>query len=302
MTLGLAMPTHPRALILGTIVLLCLLWGSTWWAIRICLEYQPPLSAAALRFVLAGAAMALVAPRLRRHETGSAPPPWLWLCTGLCNFAGSYGILYVAEQHVPSGIAAVLWAVFPLLMALSGVLVLGETIRPRQWLGFLLAFSGIVAVFAGDLGGQGEVPLGHALLLLGSPVVSAIGTTLVKRHGAGCSSVLLNRNGMLAGAGLLVLAALVAESPTQLQYSTSWLLATLYLAVFGTAVTFGAYFWLLRTAPASQLALISYATPVLAMLLAAAVGDGKPDALAWFGTALVVAGIAVVVHRGRRRS
>jgi len=76
--------------------------------------------------------------------------------------------------------------------------------------------------------------------------------------------------------------------------------ATLYLAVFGTSMTFGIYFWLLRTAPASRLALISYVTPILAMLIGALVGDGTLDALAWLGTALVVTGVALVVKKATR--
>ena len=74
-------------------------------------------------------------------------------------------------------------------------------------------------------------------------------------------------------------------------------MATAYLAILGTTMTFGIYFWLLRTAPASLLALINYAIPVLAMLFAALVGDGQHGPLAWSGAGLVVLGIALVVRR-----
>lgn len=282
------------------IALLCLIWGSTWFGIRICLHDQPPLTSAALRFLLAGLAMTALAPRLRRFETAPPPPRWLWLTAGATSFAGSYGILYAAETVVPSGIAAVLWAIFPLLMAGSGVLVLGERIAPRQWLGFVVAFSGIVAVCGGNLGSTSATSLPWALLILLSPIVSALGTTLIKKFGSGTSSVLLNRNGMLFGAALLSVAALLAEDPRTIVWTWPAVLATLYLALFGTALSFGVYFWLLRTAPASQLALISYVTPVLAMLLGAAVGDGEPDTMAWTGTALVVTGVALVVRKPKR--
>lgn len=290
--------TPPRPLVLSLVALLCAIWGSTWFAIRICLHDQPPLCSAALRFVVAGLVMAALAPRLRKLENAPPPPRWLWLVTGATNFAGSYGILYAAEASVPSGIAAVLWAIFPLLMAGSGVLWLGERIAPRQWLGFVVAFAGIATVFGGDRGG-GDARVGPALLLLLSPIVSAVGTTLVKRCGGGTSSVLLNRNGMLFGAVLLVAAAAALEDPAAMGWTPPAVLATLYLAVFGTATSFGVYFWLLRKAPASQLSLISYVTPVLAMGLGAAVGDGAMDAAAWVGTALVTGGVALVVRRAR---
>lgn len=282
------------------IALLCLVWGSTWWAIRICLLDQPPLSSAALRFCIAGAAMAALAPALHRRERAPAPPVWLWVTAGGLNFASSYGVLYTVEQFVPSGIAAVLWAVFPLLMAISGQCVLGERLAARQLLGFVVSFGGIVCVFGSGLGGLGEAHLGYALLLFVSPVVSAIGTTLVKRYGSGTSSVLLNRNGMLLGAAILAIAAFASEQPLAMAWTTRGVLATLYLALLGTAMTFGVYFWLLRTAPASLLSLITYVSPVLAMLLGAVVGDGDPSAGAWLGTLLVAVGIALVVVRRRR--
>ncbi|MBL8755318.1 MAG: EamA family transporter [Planctomycetes bacterium] len=289
----------PRFLVPTLIAVLCLIWGSTWWAIRICLEGQPPLWSAALRFALAGGVMALGTPLLRRIDTKPPPPPWLWLTTGFGSFAGSYGILYVAEQHVPSGIAAVLWAIFPLLMAASGVFVLGEKLAARQVAGFVVSFLGIVAMFAGDLGG-GAGLLGPALLLLCSPVVSAVSTTLVKKHGGTTSSVLMNRNGMLFGALLLAAAAWLREDPAAIRWSWSGSAALVYLAVVGTACSFGTYFWLLQRVPASRLALVSYVTPVLAMLLAEFVGDGRADVFAWCGTGAVVAGIALVVTRRKQ--
>ena len=281
------------------VVLLCLVWGSTWWAIRICLQDQPPLSSAALRFCAAGLVMAALAPRLARLEAAPPPPRWLWITSGLTNFAGSYGILYAAETVVPSGIAAVLWSIFPLLMAGSAVLFLGERLRARQLAGFVVSFLGILTVFSGALESIGQQSLGWLLLVLASPVVSATGTTLVKKYGSGTSSVLLNRNGMVFGAVLLGAVAFLRENPLAMAWTWQTTLATLYLALFGTALTFGIYFWLLRRAAASMLSLISYVTPVLAMLLAAAVGDGETNAGLWLGTGLVVTGVALVVARAK---
>jgi drug/metabolite transporter (DMT)-like permease len=291
-------PALDRRLLVGLLALLCAIWGSTWWAIRLCLADQPPLTSAGLRFLLASAAMALVVRGLRRLDQAPPPPTWLWLVAGGTNFAGSYGILYVAEQTVPSGLAAVLWSVFPLLMALAGTLWLGERLRPRQQLGFVVSFAGIVTVFAGDLDAGGST--GAALLLLGSPLVSAAGTVLIKRYGAGTSSLQLNRNGMAFGAVLLTLAALLREDPLAMPWSWQGTLALGYLALFGTALTFGVYFWLLQRVPASQLSLVSYVTPVLAVLLAALVGDGSTGPLLWLGTTLVVLGVALVVQKGMR--
>lgn len=287
----------PRLAASLAIALLCVVWGSTWYGIRVCLEDQPPLTSAAARFLIAACAMAVLAPLLRRREGAPPPKTWLWCTSGLTNFAGCYGILYVAELVVPSGPAAVLWGVFPLLMAASGALFLGERLGARQIAGTLVSFAGIVTVFGGGLGDIDSGNLGHSLLLMLSPLVACVGTTLVKKHGSKTSSVLLNRNGMFLGAGALGLAAALLEDPASATWSTRGVLALLYLALFGTTMTFGIYFWLLRTTPASRLALITYVTPVVAMLIGAIAGDGTMDANAWVGTALVVLGIVLVVTR-----
>lgn len=282
---------------IALVTILCLVWSSTWWGIRICLEEQPPLSSAAVRFLIAGIAMAAVAPRLQKREQAPPPPTWLWVVCGLTNFGAGYGILYWAETVVPSGIAAVLWSIFPLLMAGCAVMFLGERLSVRQWLGFTVSFAGVVVVFSGDLGGIDPSQVGYAWLLLLSPVLAAIGTTLVKKYGSKTSSVVLNRNGMLLGAAMLLACAFIWEEPLNMRWSLRVTMATLGLALLGTTMTFGVYFWLLRTAPASMLALINYVIPVLAMGLAAIVGDGDHGFLAILGAGFVVLGIAMVVRK-----
>jgi len=276
---------------------LCVVWSSTWWAIRVCLEHQPPISSCAVRFAIAGLAMAAITPWMSARERAPAPKKWLWITCGLTNFGAGYGVLYIAETVVPSGIAAVLWAIFPLLMAASATCFLGERLRRQQWLGFAVSFAGIVVVFSGDLGGIEGQNVGYAWLLLLSPLLAALGTTLVKKYGSDDSSVLLNRNGMLIGAALLAAWAFATEDPLSMAWPLEAIIATTYLALMGTTMTFGIYFWLLRTAPASMLALINYVIPVLAMLFAALVGDGEHGALAWAGASLVVCGVAMVVRR-----
>lgn len=283
------------------VAVLCVVWSSTWWAIRQGLEELPPLRSAAARFLIAGAVMSIAFARLAHREGGTPPPRWLWATMGVCNFALSYGILYWTETRVPSGIAAVLWAVFPILMATSGRLWLGERIRGRQACGFVLGAIGTAVMFAGDLGGDRAAVLPFALLLLLSPVVSAVGTTLVKRHGGGHSSLLLNRNAMLLGGVLLALAAAVFERDEPMHLGPRGIVATLYLALVGTCVTFGIYFWLLRSAQASRLSLISYVTPCLALAFAWLVGDGELDGRTLLGCACVALGIGLVVAPPRRR-
>jgi drug/metabolite transporter (DMT)-like permease len=282
------------------IALLCLLWGSTWVVIRGGLDDLPPFTSAALRFAVAGAVMALVTPLLRAREGGTRPPPWLWLFLGAGNFALSYGIVYVTELHLPSGLVSVLWGVFPMLMAILGHFWLpGERLRAIQCWGFLLGFAGLIVLLALDVPSFGPRAVVAALVLLISPLVSAVGTALVKRHGAGTSSVLLNRNAMLLGALLLGVSALTMERDAPRNWTPQALFSVVYLAVPGTVLTFGLYFWLLRTTDANRMSLIAYVTPVIAVLLGSLVRGESVTATMLAGATLVLLGVVIVV-RGKR--
>lgn len=294
------LPRPSRAVGMGLIALLCLLWGSTWVVIKEGLDDLPPFSSAGARFLLAGLAMAALTPLLRRREGGDAPPVWLWLFLGTGNFALSYSLVYLTEERLPSGLVSVLWGVFPMMMAAVGHVYLpGERLRPVQWLGFVLGFAGLVVLYAKDVPGFGEGALPAALLLLLSPLVSAIGTALVKRHGARTSSTLLNRNAMLTGAALLVAAALLFERDEPARWSPAAIGSVVYLALCGTVLTFGLYFWLLRTVDANTMSLIAYVTPAVALLFGWLVrGETlRPTTVA--GAGLILFGVVLVVRRRR---
>jgi drug/metabolite transporter (DMT)-like permease len=277
--------------------LLCLLWGSTWVVIKQGLDDLPPLTSAAARFVVAAIAMAAAVPFLRAREGGTAPPIWLTLVLGVLNFAVSYAVVYRTEQVLPSGLTSVLWAVYPLLMAAAGHWFLGERLRRLQALGFGVGFLGVALLFRTDLLRLGPGAAPGAALLFVSPLVSAIGTTVLKRFGSECSSMLLNRNAMALGAALLVLAAWLFESGAHADWTAAAIGSVAWLAVMGTCLTFGLWFWLLRWAPASQLSLIAFVTPCIALWLGWFVRDEPVGASTLLGTGLIFAGIALARRR-----
>jgi drug/metabolite transporter (DMT)-like permease len=287
-----------RAVMLSCAVLLCLFWGSTWFVIQDGLRDLPPLFSAAVRFSVAAALMFPLAPWIRRFEGGEPPPASIWILVGLTNFALSYGIVYVVETTLPSGLVCVLWSVFPMLMAIGGHwTVSGERLRGHQWLGFLGGFAGIVLLFRHDLHdlGPGAAPM--AALLLLSPAVAAYGTLAMKKRAAHCSSALINRNGMTLGAALLWLASAVLEPGAEVDFGARAVFGVAYLAVFGTVVSFGLYHWMLRHAAAFRLSLISYVTPAIALLLGWAAGDEPVRGSTLAGTGMILVGVAAVLRR-----
>jgi drug/metabolite transporter (DMT)-like permease len=284
------------------VLVMCLVWGSTWLVIQQGLRDLPPLTSAGVRFALAGAIMLLVAPALARREGGARPPRLLVLQQGTLNMALPYSLVYWAETRLHSSLVAILWAVFPLMMAVCAHAWLpGERMRARQWVGMLAGFGGVYLLFQNDLRDAGPQAQGAAALLLLSPLVSALGTTLVKRKGGSVSSALLNRDGMLLGGALLCAAAFVFERGQPVEWSTRAVLSVVYLSAVGTVLAFGLYFWVMRYAPTYQLSLIAYVTPVIAMLLGALLNDEPVGLSTIGGLALILGGVASALL-GRRRA
>ena len=289
-----------RALDRALIALLCLVWGSTWIVIKVGLEDLPPFRSGAARFLLAAIAFTAFARAYGRRESGARPPFWLSATVGVLNFGLSYAIVYWSETRLPSGITSVLWAVFPMTMAASAHFFLpGERLRPVQLAGFVIGFAGVVVLFVTDVEDLGRVASSAALVLLGSPLAATIGTTVLKRHGARTSSILVNRDALWVGAAMLAAAAWAFERGEPATWSPSAIASVAYVALFGTALTFGLYFWLLRRTAAHALSLISYATPAIALVLGALVGGEPIGAGTAAGSVLILAGVATVL-RGRR--
>jgi len=291
--------TRPSpALLVGAFAVLCLIWGSTWAAIRIGLAGIPPFTGVSLRFAIASALL-FVLGLLRGVPLGrSALERRLWVVNGLLSFAVSYGVVYWAEQWVPSGLTAVLFATYPLFVAIVAHFLLPEeALNLREALGIAAGFLGVGVIFSEDLsslGGAG-VALGAAVLLI-SPFVSAVSSVAIKRWGGGMHPFSLTTVPMAIGAAATGLVALGAERGKPLVWSGTSVAALLYLAIAGSAVTFTLYYWLLSHMPAKRLALITYIIPVEAVLLGTALGE-RLTARVVAGSALVVLGVALAVHR-----
>lgn len=291
-------PTRLVAYVL--IGLVCLVWGSTWVVIKLGLADLPPLTAAGIRIVLAGAFMAALAPWLARREGGGRAPWLVVVVQGLSQFAFNYGIVYYAEQSLPSGLVSVLWSAYPLMIALAGPWFAGsERLSRTQWLGGVVALLGVVLLFITDIAGVGSDAVGVAALLLLAPASVAVATLLIKQRAQGASSVLLNRDSMLLGGAVLLAGALLLERDASLRWSWAAMGSVAYLTLFGTVFTFGVYIWLLRHLPAYLLSLTSYVVPVLALAFGALLGGEALTLTTLAGTALVLGGVALTLRHRR---
>lgn len=285
----------PRpALLAGAFALMTLIWGSTWFVIKEGAADLPPFTGAAARFVLAWVLMALVARPLARREGGARPTLDLVLVTGGLQFGASYAIVYWSEMTLSSGVTAVLWAAYPLLLAAVSVVMLpGERLVARQWCGLLLGFVGIGVLMWTDLRSAGPAHVTAGAVLLLSPLVVAIANAYVRGRATRVSAVLLTRDGLLVGAVILVAVALLTERDAAPRWSGPAVLSVAYLAAMGTCLAFTLYFWSMRHMRASTLALMTYLTPVVALTLGALLGGERYSAFTALGTAVVLGGVAL---------
>jgi len=288
------------ALALGAIYVI---WGSTYLAIRFAIETIPPFLMAATRYLTAGALLYGWA-RLR-----GAPRPSLlhWRSATILGafllLAGNGGVVW-AEQHVGSGLAALLISTEPLWIVLLVWLRTGRK-RPdwRVMTGLALGFAGLVLLVRPS--GSGSVSLiGVAALVLAS-LCWAWGSLYGQRAPLPSSPLATTGMQMLAGGAWLLLASTLAGEParfTVAAVSAKSLLSLGYLTVFGAIVAFTAYVWLMRVAPPVLVSTYAYVNPVVAVLLGWLFA-GEPLTGKTLGAAAVIlTGVALITSAQGRRA
>jgi drug/metabolite transporter (DMT)-like permease len=264
-------PTPSRWKTLLAFGIIYFVWGSTFLAIRISVHEIPPLLCAALRFFIAG--VILFAWMLFRREPSPTRRQWLSASAiALLIFVGDYGLLFWAEQRVPSGIAAVMLATIPAFMALSEIIFLRtQRLTLRLALALLIGLAGVAILVSHSLNlGSAPIDTTGAIALIFCAIFWSIGSILTRKLPLPSSKVMSSGAQMLAGGILLTLAAAAfgefhrfhprAVSPA------AWL-ALAYLIIFGSIIGFTAYLWLLHHESPTRVGTYAYVNPVVAVLI-----------------------------------
>ena len=272
------------------------LWGSTFFAIRVAVETVPPLLAAGIRFTFAGLVLyGWSGARRAPHPTSRE---WRNLAVlGVLLFLIPYSGLFWAEKAVPSGIASLLVATIPISTALLQIFVFRkERFRWSLLLSLCLGFAG-VAVLALDSQAHGANLVACVVLLLCS-TSWALGTVIAKQAALPPSKVTSAGVQMLLGGVLLLLFSLPAgEWHSAPHIPPRAAVAIAYLAVAGSIVAFTAYLWLLGRMPATTVTSYAYVNPVVALLLGHFIGNEDLSLRTLTGAALVLAGVVVIVKQ-----
>ena len=272
-----------------------LLWGATYLAVAVAIRSIPPLMLMATRSIVGGLIL-LACVKLAGRPTGS-PRTWAFAAAcGVLFFVGCHGVLAHAQQHVPSGRAAVLLATIPFWIVIAKTLLTGSKPTLKN-LGVLTpGIVGVGLIAWQQTGPNSSGPNGaDIVLLLGASASWAIGTILSEAY-AGSSSPIALSGAQLVTGGLVLLALSIAfgelrsfdVSGISLASFGAWL----YLVIAGTVLGFAAYIWLLKHISPTLVSTYTFVNPVVALLLGWFVLGEHPTALMLAGTALVVTSVA----------
>lgn len=285
-----------------------LVWGSTYWAIKLALESFPPFMLGAVRYLIAGGLMLLVA-----RLTGAGRPTrdhWrAALITGTLLLVMGNGAVIFAEQRAPTGLVALIVASAPLWIVLLDWLRPGG-VRPTG-----MVFAGLVAGTAGvallvdPTGGAGSgVPLRETIMLVIGAMAWSAGSLWSKHARIPGSAILLVALQMVVGGVLFSLASLLAGEPGSVRpgnLSGNSLLGIGYLILFGSIVAFTAYVWLVRTVSPAAVSTYAYVNPVVAVAIGTFIGGEQLTPRTMLAAAVLLGAVVLitagpVLRRARR--
>ncbi|MGO8734450.1 MAG: EamA family transporter [Terriglobia bacterium] len=273
-------------------------WGSTYLAIRVGVREVPPFLLAAMRFLVAG--FVLYGWMIARGERSPSGRQWMSVSLlAVLIFVLDYGLLFWAEQRVPSGIAAVMMATIPAFMALSEIIFLRtQRLTVRLGAALLIGIAGVAVLMSPwlSLSGAPIDPVGAGALIVASMSWS-VSSALTRKLPLPPSKVMSSGAQMLAGGVFLALTAASLGEFRNFHPSTvsrgAWL-SLLYLIVAGSIIGFTAYVWLIHHESPTKVGTYAYVNPVVAVLLGYLLGGEALALRTILGTAFVLISVLTI--------
>ena len=272
-----------------------LIWGTTWYGIRVCLEGYPTFTALALRFLIATCVLVPLALRVGPWPRGKA---WLYLVIAGVLDAGAYLLVYIGEERVPGGVAAVLYGTQPLILAVLLAATRMEPITKRHIVGAIVSLAGVVILAWDRFTVSPQQALG-VVLVLGSVLVSTIYSMVMKKESSGVHGLVSTTVFLGVTAGVLGVVALAVGAGMPWPLPVVPTLALFYLAIVGSVIAFLVYFWLLRATTLLLTSTLVFVYPLVALAIDAAFERAITlGPRAYIGAAITLAGLAVSLRRG----
>ena len=270
------------------IVVLILAWGSTFAAVKVGLEHAPPVLFGGIRSVVGGLAVMVIALRLGRGAHVRENVRWYVLLT-LLNVIGMFGLQVLAIQDLPSGLAAVLIYLQPVLTGVLAGPLLGEHVGRTAYVGLVLGFAGIAAVGIGAI--DGHVSVLGVCYALGTALAWSLGTIVVKRSPVDLWWAVA----LPFTVGGVVLCALgAAFEGTSITWTSSFVVALAYSTFIGTSLSWALWFALIGAGEATRAAAMIFFVPLVSLVIGTLYLHEDLHASVVAGAGLVVLGVWLV--------
>src|ERR1700736_4746209 len=278
---------------------LCLVWSSTWLAIKVGLRDLPPVSFVAIRFVIALAVLVLVSAGRVSLLPKRASDYILLAFTGLLMFTLNYPLLFWGEKYVSSGLAAVLQASIPIFgMILAHFLLPEEPMRWQRMLGAIIALGGVALICGRLLDRGGLMAFWGGLGIVVGAASAAFSNVLLKRRALELARAMLAAWQMIFGViPLLGLGLIVDGNPLHFHWSATAWFCLLYLAVIGSSLTFLLLYWLLPRMTVTNLQTISLITPPGAVAIGWFLGGETFSVWSLVGACFVLLGVWMIFRK-----
>ena len=279
---------------------LCAVWSSTWLAIKFGLRDLPPISYAGIRFVVAVIVLFAISVGRVSLLPKSKNDFFLVACTGILMFTVNYGLLFWAELHVSSGLAAVLQATIPISgMFFAHWMLPDEPLQPRKVTGGLIALVGVAVICARLFSFSGMIAFWAALGILLGATSASFTNVLLKQRAIRIAPSMLAAWQMIFGTiPMLIIGFWTEGNPLRFHWTPRAIFCLLYLAIIGSALTFLLLYWLLPRISSTKLNTIALITPPGAVGLGWLFGGEKLPLIALLGAFLVLLGVWMIFWRG----
>ncbi|MBD3274674.1 MAG: EamA family transporter [Candidatus Marinimicrobia bacterium] len=282
------------------ILLICLIQGTTWVAIKYSLEGFPPFMGVILRFSIAAVLLfgflkiRGISLRIPRRSIK------ILAITAVLLYPVNFGLMYWAEQHINSGITAVFFSTYPIFTGIFSVgVVRAENFSIEKLVGLLLGFSGVTITFFEQFQHAvfNTIMLLAAIAIITGASAAALSIVIVKKHLSNVQPAVLGMYQMVIGIPILGIISILSGESTAVVIPWESILATIYLGAIPSALGFGVYYFLLNRLSPITLSYVHYVNPMLALFTGWLILNEPLTMNMLYGTLIVLCGVATTKVR-----
>tara|TARA_B100001179_G_scaffold200041_1_gene160340 strand:+ start:691 stop:1578 length:888 start_codon:yes stop_codon:yes gene_type:complete len=285
----------PRVFILYA--LLCIIWGTTWLALKISLNYIPPIFGLGLRFTISSIILWPILLRKKPKINRSSTAIKVYLSFSLLSFVAAYSLTYWGAQFIYSSLASIIWALLPIFVSIIAHFMLpSEPLTLRRFGGGLFGLAGVAFILSSN-GGQKEVQMIGVLAIFLAVVLASGPNVYLKKHYKIVNPLHVNVISQTIAAIVLIPLSFLLEKPMATIWNSTSIITLVYLAIFGTVITWTIYFWLYNHISVNQISTLGLVPPVFASIIGwIFLGETYGYEL-FIGGALVLLGVYLIHSR-----